>query len=122
MTTDDHESVPSRSAAAVLQTAILALGLVILVSLIAAPGVMERIQYAKVRGELAAIRDAAAVRELAPVGKLFTTLARLIGPTVVNVTTTRRLLLPVDESVGLRGSGSLGATDTEIGSGVIVPW
>ena len=120
MTTDDHESAPSRSAAAVLQTAILALGLVILVSLIAAPGVMERIQYAKVRGELAAIRDAAAVRELAPVGKLFTTLARLIGPTVVNVTTTRRLLLPVDESVGLRGSGSLGATDTEIGSGVIV--
>ena len=120
MTTDDHESAPSRSAAAVLQTAILALGLVILVSLIAAPGVMERIQYAKVRGELAAIRDAAADRELAPVGKLFTTLARLIGPTVVNVTTTRRLLLPVDESVGLRGSGSLGATDTEIGSGVIV--
>ena len=120
MTTDDHDSPSSRSAAAVLQTAILALGLVILVSLIAAPGVMERIQYAKVRGELAAIRDAAAVRELAPVGKLFTTLARLIGPTVVNVTTTRRLLLPVDESVGLRGSGSLGATDTEIGSGVIV--
>jgi serine protease DegQ len=120
MTTDDHESPASRSVAAVLQTAILALGLVILVSLIAAPGVMERIQYAKVRGELAAIRDAAAVRELAPVGKLFTTLARLIGPTVVNVTTTRRLLLPVDESVGLRGSGSLGATDTEIGSGVIV--
>ncbi len=120
MTTDDHDAPPSRSVAAVLQTAILALGLVILVSLIAAPGVMERIQYAKVRGELAAVRDAAAVRELAPVGKLFTTLARLIGPTVVNVTTTRRLLLPADESVALRGTGSLGATDTEIGSGVIV--
>jgi serine protease DegQ len=120
MTTDDPASPSPRSAAALLQTAILALGLVILVALIAAPGVMERIQYAKVRGELAAVRDAAAVRELAPVGKLFTTLARLIGPTVVNVTTTRRLLVLADESVALRGTGSLGATDTEIGSGVIV--
>ena len=118
MTSD--QTTPPRSAGAVLQTALLALGLVILVALIAAPGVMERIQYAKVRGELAAIRDAAAVRELAPVGKLFTTLARLIGPTVVNITTTRRVLLPADESVALRGSESRGATDTEIGSGVIV--
>ena len=118
MTSD--QTTPPRSAGAVLQTALLALGLVILIALIAAPGVMERIQYAKVRGELAAIRDAAAVRELAPVGKLFTTLARLIGPTVVNITTTRRVLLPADESVALRGSESRGATDTEIGSGVIV--
>ena len=117
MTSD--QTTPPRSAGAVLQTALLALGLVILVALIAAPGVMERIQYAKVRGELAAIRDAAAVRELAPVGKLFTTLARLIGPTVVNITTTRRVLLPADESVALR-SESRGATDIEIGSGVIV--
>ena len=115
-----EQTTPPRSAGAVLQTGFLALGLVILVALIAAPGVMERIQYAKVRGELAAIRDAAAVRELAPVGKLFTTLARLIGPTVVNITTTRRVLLPADESVALRGSESRGATDTEIGSGVIV--
>jgi len=118
MTSD--QSTPPRSAGAALQTALLALGLVILVALIAAPGVMERIQYAKVRGELAAVRDAAAVRELAPVGKLFTTLARLIGPTVVNITTTRRVLLPADESLALRGSESRGATDTEIGSGVIV--
>jgi len=118
--TSDRAPPPARSAVAVLQTAILALGLVILVALLAAPGVMERIQYAKVRGELAAVRDAAAVRELAPVGKLFTTLARLIGPTVVNVTTTRRVLLPADESVALRGSESRGATDTEIGSGVII--
>ena len=117
MTSD--QTTPPRSAGAVLQTALLALGLVILVALFAAPGVMERIQYAKVRGELAAIRDAAAVRELAPVGKLFTTLARLIGPTVVNITTTRRVLLPADESVALR-SESRGATDIEIGSGVIV--
>ena len=117
MTSD--QTTPPRSAGAVLQTALLALGLVILVALIAAPGVMERIQYAKVRGELTAIRDAAAVRELAPVGKLFTTLARLIGPTVVNITTTRRVLLPADESVALR-SESRGATDIEIGSGVIV--
>jgi S1-C subfamily serine protease len=101
-------------------TSALESGLVLLVALIAAPGVMERIQYAKVRGELAAVRDAAAVRELAPVGKLFTTLARLIGPTVVNITTTRRVLLPADESLALRGSESRGATDTEIGSGVIV--
>ena len=117
MTSD--QTTPPRSAGAVLQTALLALGLVILIALIATPGVMERIQYAKVRGELAAIRDAAAVRELAPVGKLFTTLARLIGPTVVNITTTRRVLLPADESVALR-SESRGATDIEIGSGVIV--
>ena len=117
MTSD--QTTPPRSAGAVLQTALLALGLVILVTLIAAPGVMERIQYAKVRGELAAVRDVAAVRELAPVGKLFTTLARLIGPTVVNITTTRRVLLPADESVALR-SESRGATDIEIGSGVIV--
>lgn len=117
MTSD--QTTPPRSAGAVLQTALLVLGLVILVALIAAPGVMERIQYAKVRGELAAVRDAAAVRELAPVGKLFTTLARLIGPTVVNITTTRRVLLPADESVALR-SESRGATDIEIGSGVIV--
>ena len=117
MTSD--QTTPPRSAGAVLQTALLALGLVILIALIAAPGVMERIQYAKVRGELTAIRDAAAVRELAPVGKLFTTLARLIGPTVVNITTTRRVLLPADESVALR-SESRGATDIEIGSGVIV--
>ena len=61
MTSD--QTTPPRSAGAVLQTALLALGLVILVALIAAPGVMERIQYAKVRGELAAVRDAAAVRE-----------------------------------------------------------
>ena len=115
-----EQTTPPRSAGAVLQTGFLALGLVILVALITAPGVMERIQYAKVRGELAAIRDAAAVRELAPVGKLFTTLARLIGPTVVNITTTRRVLLPADESMALRGSESRGATDTEIGSGVIV--
>jgi S1-C subfamily serine protease len=120
MSLDDHVAQPGRGAVSVLQTAILVLGLVILVALIAAPGVMERVEYAKVRGELAAIRDAAAVRELAPVGKLFTTLARLIGPTVVNVTTARHVLLPADESSALRGSESRGATDTEIGSGVII--
>ena len=104
----------------VLQTAILMLGLVILVALIAAPGVVERVQYARVRGELAAIRDAAAVRELAPVGKLFTTIARLIGPTVVNVTSIRQVPMPADETAMLRGGELRGATDTEIGSGVII--
>lgn len=109
-----------RSVVSAAQTAILMLGLVVLVAMIAAPSVMERIEYARIRGELAAIRDAAAVRELAPVGKLFTTIARLIGPTVVNVTTTRRLPMPADETAVLRGGEPRGATDTEIGSGVIV--
>jgi S1-C subfamily serine protease len=108
------------SAAPSLRTAILSLGFVALVAMIAAPSLKERMEYARVRGELQAIRDAAKVRELAPVGKLFTTIARLIGPTVVNVTTTRRLPMPADETAVLSGGSSRGARDTEIGSGVIV--
>ena len=117
--TDDRPR-SGRSSAPSLQTAILSLGFVALVAMIAAPSVRERMEYARVRGELQAIRDAAKVRELAPVGKLFTTIARLIGPTVVNVTTTRRLPMPADETAVLSGGSSRGARDTEIGSGVIV--
>ena len=40
--------------------------------------------------------DAAAGARLAPVAKLFTTLARLIGPSVVNVTADRRLASVAD--------------------------
>ena len=65
-----------------LRTLLLFLGLVVLVGLIVWPSLAGRIQYAKTRGELAAIRDAAKGAELTSVGKLFTTLARVIGPTV----------------------------------------
>ena len=55
------------------RTAALALGLVVLVTIICWPSLIGRIQYAKTRAELAAIRDAATGAELAPIGKLFTT-------------------------------------------------
>ncbi len=109
---------PSNGAS--LQTAILMLGLVLLVAMLALPTVVEKMQYARVRGEMKAIRDAAAVRELAPVGKLFTTLARLIGPTVVNVTGKRRVVPRADEIAALRSNDVSRVTDEEIGSGVIV--
>jgi serine protease Do len=95
-------------------------GLVALVALIVWPSFVSRLQYARTRGELQAIRDAATVAELAPVGKLFTTLARLIGPTVVNVTAQRRLLVVADEIAALRGTPPQGATGESFGSGVIV--
>jgi len=68
------------------RTLLLFLGLVALVGLIVWPSMAGRIQYAKTRAELSAIRDAAAKAELRSVGKMFTTLARVIGPAVVNVT------------------------------------
>ena len=68
------------------RTLALFAGFVTLVGLIVWPSLAGRIQYAKTRAELAAIRDAAAGAELKSVGKLFTTLARVIGPAVVNVT------------------------------------
>jgi S1-C subfamily serine protease len=102
------------------RTVTLLAGLVALVGLIAAPSVVERIHYARVRGELAAIRDAARVSELAPVGKLFTSLARIIGPAVVNVTATRRAGQPADETMHLRTRDGESFTDVDVGSGVIV--
>jgi serine protease Do len=103
-----------------LRTTLLSLGLVTLVGLIVWPSLAGRIQYAKTRAELAAIRDAAAGAELRSVGKLFTTLARVIGPAVVNVTSKRRVSSPADEIAALRGEASVGGTDESVGSGVIV--
>jgi serine protease Do len=102
------------------QTAVLFLGFVLLVGLIAWPSFLGRIQYARTRAELAAIADAAAGARLAPVAKLFTTLARLVGPAVVNVTANRRLRSFADEVSALRGLPQAGVTDESIGSGVII--
>lgn len=102
------------------RTTLLFLGLVGLVGLIVWPSLAGRVQYAKTRAELAAIRDAAAGAELTSVGKLFTTLARLIGPAVVNVTSKRRVLTIADEIASLRGLRPVGATSESVGSGVIV--
>ena len=76
-------------------------GLIVLVTLLAWPSFVGRVHYARTRAELRAIRDAAAVAELSSVGKLFTTLARLVGPTVVNVTSKRRIVIVADEIAAL---------------------
>jgi S1-C subfamily serine protease len=106
--------------AAAWRTTILFAGLVALVALIAWPSLEGRIQYARTRAELKAIGDAAAGARLAPVAKLFTTLARLIGPSVVNVTAERRLPNVADEIAALHSPSASGVTDESIGSGVIV--
>lgn len=103
-----------------VRTAILVLGLVLLVALIVWPSFMGRIQYARTRAELAAIRDAAGQAELASVGKLFTTLVRVVGPAVVQVEASRRIRTLADEINALRGMDSSSATDETIASGVIV--
>jgi S1-C subfamily serine protease len=107
------------AAAANRRTLFLFAGLVILVGLLVWPSLMDRLHYARVRAELRALRDAAAVAELTSVGKIFTTLARRIGPTVVNVTSKRRLLTVADEIAALRGLAPVGVTDEQVGSGVI---
>jgi serine protease Do len=112
--------MPSIHSTSSRRTLLLSLGLVALVTMIAWPSFVGRIQYARTRAELAAIRDAAIGTELAPVAKLFTTLARVIGPAVVNVTSKRRVILIADEIAALHGHGLQGATDESIGSGVIV--
>ena len=98
------------NAAASRRTLLLTLSFVGLVSLIVWPSLMGRIQYARTRAELAAMRDAAIGTELAPVGKLFTMLARIIGPSVVNVTSSRRVLTLADEIAALRGAVPQGDT------------
>ncbi|NDC53092.1 MAG: PDZ domain-containing protein [Planctomycetia bacterium] len=108
------------SSTATRRTLALSLGLMALVALIAWPSFLARIHYARTRAELAAIRDAAIGAELAPVGKMFTTLARLIGPTVVNVTSKRRVLTLADEIAALAGASPQGANDESVGSGVII--
>jgi S1-C subfamily serine protease len=110
----------ARGSALSRSTVPLFLGLVALVGLIVWPSLAGRVQYAKTRAELSAIRDAAAGAELTSVGKLFTTLARLIGPAVVNVTSQRRVLTVADEIAALRGLAPTGATAESLGSGVIV--
>lgn len=107
-------------AAANRRTLFLTLGLVGLVALIAMPSLIGRIQYARTRAELHAIRDAAAGAELTSVGKLFTTLARVIGPAVVNVTSKRRVTMLSDEIGALRGEKPMSATSESVGSGVII--
>ncbi|MFM8986779.1 MAG: S1C family serine protease [Planctomycetia bacterium] len=110
---DDHGGVSRR-------TILLFLGLVGLVGLIVWPSLAGRIRYAQVRSELAAIGDAAAGTELAAIGKMFTTLPRIVGPTVVNVTSKRRVLTIADEIASLRGLKPAGVTSESVGSGVIV--
>jgi serine protease Do len=118
---DGSGASPQQSAvAANRRTALLFLALVGVLVLIALPSLVGRIHYARTRAELAAIRDAAAGAELTSVGKLFTTLARLIGPSVVNVTSKRRVLTIADEIAALRGLAPSGATNESVGSGVIV--
>ncbi|MFM8704518.1 MAG: S1C family serine protease, partial [Planctomycetia bacterium] len=102
------------------RTLVLFSGLVVLVGLIVWPSLAGRVQYAKTRAELAAIRDAAKGAELRSVGKLFTTLARVIGPAVVNVTARKRVHTLVDEIASLRGEQPANATDESVGSGLIV--
>jgi S1-C subfamily serine protease len=117
-----QEPAGSRSdaGAANRRTLLLSLGLVGLVALIALPSLVGRIQYARTRAELHAIRDAAAGAELTSVGKLFTTLARVIGPAVVNVTSKRRITMLSDEIGALRGEQPMSATSESVGSGVII--
>jgi len=103
-----------------VRTLVLFSGLVVLVVLLAWPSFVGRLHYARTRAELRAIRDAAKVAELSSVGKLFTTLARLVGPAVVNVTAKRRIVIVADEIAALRGGGLTGATDEVVGSGVVV--
>lgn len=102
------------------RTLLLVAGLVVLVGFITWPSLLARIHYARVRSELRAIRDAAAGAELKSVGKLFTTLARVIGPTVVNVTSKRRILTIADEIGALRGGAPVTLADEEVGSGLII--
>lgn len=116
----EHNPTLKPNAAASRRTLLLTLSFVGLVSLIVWPSLVGRVQYARTRAEIAAMRDAAIGTELAPVGKLFTMLARIIGPSVVNVTSRRRVLTLADEIAALRGAVPQGATDESMGSGVII--
>ncbi len=95
------------------RTLLLFAGFVALVTLIAWPSFIGRLHYARTRAELRAIRDAASVAELSSVGKLFTTLARIIGPTVVNVT-SRRPVSVAEEKAVVEG------IDESAGSGLVI--
>jgi len=114
------EDVSAATRSSDRRTLLLFAGFVTLVGLIVWPSLAGRVQYAKTRAELAAIRDAAAGAELRSVGKLFTTLARVIGPAVVNVTSSRRVRSLADEIASLRGESQEAVTNESVGSGVIV--
>ncbi|MFM8578760.1 MAG: S1C family serine protease [Planctomycetaceae bacterium] len=88
--------------------------------MIAAPSFVGRIQYARTRAELTAIRDAAGRAELAPVGKLFTTLAKLTGPAVVKVEASFEVASLADEIRSLQGNPQNTLSEQTIGSGVII--
>lgn len=111
---------PDTTTTANRRTLLLFLGLVAVVGLIAWPSFVARVHYARTRAELAALRDAALGAEMSTVGKLFTTIARVVGPTVVNVTATRRMVSLADEIAALRGDRSTGFTDESVGSGVLI--
>ncbi|MFM7034954.1 MAG: S1C family serine protease [Planctomycetia bacterium] len=102
------------------RTLLLFAGLVSLVGMIAWPSFMGRVQYARTRAELRAIRDAAKGAEMTTIGKLFTTLARVIGPTVVNVTSRREATSMADEIAALQDGEVTGFTDESVGSGVVI--
>ncbi|MFM8633255.1 MAG: S1C family serine protease [Planctomycetia bacterium] len=102
------------------RTLLLFAGLVVLVGMIAWPSFMGRVQYARTRAELRAIRDAAKGAEMTTIGKLFTTLARVIGPTVVNVTSRRKATSLADEVAALQDGEVAGFTDESVGSGVVI--
>lgn len=117
---EPHDIRPVTTRITGLRTGLLALGLTVLVALIVWPSFMGRIQYARTRAELAAIRDAAGQAELTSVGKLFTTLVRIVGPSVVQVQASRQIRTLADEIRALSGRPSSGLTDETIASGVIV--
>jgi len=110
----------SASQAANRRTSWLVLGFVGLVAMILWPSFMGQIHYQRTRSELRAIRDAAAGAELASIGKLFTTLARVIGPSVVNVTSKQRIRSLDDELAAFHGDVPRGIISESVGSGVIV--
>jgi len=118
-----EDTSPSNALAAVgtsRKTPWLFAGLVLLVAMIAAPSFVGRLQYARTRAELSAIRDAAGRAELAPVGKLFTTLAKLTGPAVVTVEASFDLADLADEIRSLRGTAPGSVSTQTIGSGVVI--
>jgi serine protease Do len=102
------------------RTLFLFAGLLAVVALIAWPSFVARVHYARTRAELAALRDAALGAEMSTVGKLFTTIARVIGPTVVNVTSKRRVVALADEIAALQGDRLPAFTAESVGSGVLV--
>ncbi len=110
----------SPSQAANRRTLYLVLGFLGFMAMILWPSFMGQIHYQRTRSELRAIRDAAAGAELASVGKLFTTLARVIGPSVVNVTSKQRIRSLDDEIAAFHGDVPQGIISESVGSGVIV--